>query len=153
MIARLGIDTDTRIARALGITISAVAQRRRALGIGRSPRAQLEGRAWTRTEDRLLGMMSDREVAEEIGVSLASVERRRLALRIPAFHMKGAVRKLERLAGARYIQAYREGVTISGIAREHEVDRSSVSKALQRYQRRLFEASQRATRAQRHKKA
>ena len=84
-VARLGIDTDTAIAAELEISVSAVAQRRRRLGIPLSPRSRRKPRRWTPAEDALLGTMTDREVAREVGVSRGAVEGRRLELGVASF--------------------------------------------------------------------
>jgi DNA-binding CsgD family transcriptional regulator len=101
LVARLGIDTNTRIADKLNISVSAVAQRRKKLGIKRSPLARLEGRIWTPAEDALLGTMTDREVARELDISRSSVERRRIGLGIPGFDGRGHPRRPADLTGAR----------------------------------------------------
>jgi hypothetical protein len=136
VIARLGVETDTQIARELRLSVSAVAQRRRQLGKPRSPRARLDGRRWTATEDRMLGTMTDREAAREIGVSVESVERRRVALGIPGWAQRGEPIALAKLAGAKYYEARAKGDQLAQIARRHKVSRASVAKAVQRYERR-----------------
>jgi hypothetical protein len=147
-VARFGVDTDTAIARDLGVSISAVGHHRRALGIALAPATNFTGRTWTPSEDRLLGKVSDPEAARKIGISRWTVERRRLALGIPA----GDVRKRgERsnprdLAGARYFKERRAGATIRAIARSYGIDRSTVSRALRRYEARLRERQLRARR-------
>jgi hypothetical protein len=138
VIARLGVDTDTRISRELGVSISAVSQRRRALGIQRSPDATLEARQWTEAEDALLAMEPDGEVARQLGVTLAAVRRRRLVLGVPGCGADpSAEQEPADLAGAEYERSRRAGRSIADIARQHHVDRKTVERALLRYTRRV----------------
>jgi transposase len=140
-IARLGVDTDTEIAADLQVTVSAVAQRRRALGIPRSPGAALQPRVWSAAEDRVLGTASDREVAEQLGVSVETVERRRVHLGVEAFNAVSTRRDPRKLSGARYLAAVRAKVPIADIAREHGISAATVRKALQRYNARELSES------------
>lgn len=89
MIARFGVRTYKRIARDIGLTESAVAQRRNAPGIPRSPATALEPRQWSPEDGRLLGTMPDRDMAQELGVPVAAVERRRVQFDLDAFRPGG----------------------------------------------------------------
>lgn len=152
VIARLGKDTDAAIARKLKISVSAVSQRRRRLGIPRSPQSRRESRRWTPAEDALLGTMSDREAAREIGVSRETVEGRRLELGVPSFgpaYRRGGLRRPADLAGARYEAARRHGQTVVEIARQYRVSASAVRKALLRYERRAAAERRRRARPER----
>jgi len=139
VIARMGVDTDTVIARELGVSISAIAQRRRRLGIARAPGAQLNGFPWTPAADALLGELPDREVASELGISLVTVERRRLALDLAGANGRGLGRRKRpaKLVGAKYIKAYRAGARVADLARKHGRSATAVRRALARYLRRV----------------
>jgi hypothetical protein len=139
VIARMGVDTDTAIARELGVSISAIAQRRRRLGIARAPDARLNGFPWTRAADALLGEVPDREVASELGISLVMVERRRLALDLAGANGRGIGRRKQpaKIAGAKYIKAYRAGARVADLARKHGRSTTAVRRALARYLRRV----------------
>jgi hypothetical protein len=135
VIARMGVDQDTAIARDLGCSISAVSQERNKRGIARAPAAALQPRAWTRIEDKLLGTMSDVELAAELNISKASVERRRVELGVAA-HGAGVQMDPSELTGARYVADHRAGMAVADIAHKHGVSRSTVAKAMKRYRAR-----------------
>jgi len=137
MIARLGVDTDTTITRELGVSISAIAQRRRQLGIARAPAAKLNGFPWTPAADALLGELPDREVARELGISVATVERRRLVLDLSGVNGRRRRKRPAKLAGAKYIKAYRAGARVADLARKHGRAATRVRRALARYLRRV----------------
>jgi len=150
LLARLGIDTDSQIARKLGVSVAAVGQRRRRLEIPRSPDSRREGRRWTLKEEALLGELTDREVAQELGISLDSVARRRLELDIPGANGRGNRKPPEDLIGAQYVKAYRRGVRVADIARKHDRSHATVRRALRRYEARV--ESGRGASAQRRRK-
>jgi hypothetical protein len=137
-LARLGVDTDSKIAKDLGLSISAVSQRRRALGIQRSPGAALEARTWTAAEDALLGRETDLAVGLRLGIPPAAVEQRRLRLGVAGYGVDPSLfQEPADLAGAEYDRAHRAGETLAEIARRHGVDRKTVERALLRYERRV----------------
>src|SRR5882724_4513506 len=72
--AILGTDADWYIAKRLGRSRSAVAQRRSALGV-----AALAKRRWTSEEDAWLGTDDDEVIAAQIGRTPMSVTLRRCA--------------------------------------------------------------------------
>ena len=76
--AILGTDADWYIAKRLGRSRSAVAQRRSALGI-----AAFVQRRWTSEEDALLGTDDDEVIAAKIGRTPMSVTLRRCTKGIP----------------------------------------------------------------------
>jgi lambda repressor-like predicted transcriptional regulator len=133
IIARLGVESDTTIARELGVSIAAVGQARKRLGIARSPLARMEGRAWTAAEDSMLGLMTDADLAAKIGVAPKMIWERRLALGIRAWRKGPSVKPLQDLAGARFIGDFEVGMPIADIARKHGISTSGVSNALDRY--------------------
>jgi len=78
--ALVGTVTDPALAKQLGITISAVAHRRRRLGLGVR---YAHRRPWTPEEDALLGTASDTEIAARLDRHIATVCIRRQKLGIP----------------------------------------------------------------------
>jgi len=137
-LARLGVDTDKGIAKELGLSISAVSQRRRALGIQRSRGAALEGRTWTAAEDALLGRETDGDVGHRLGIPPAAVEQRRLRLGVAGYGVNpSSYQEPADLAGAEYDRARRAGESVAEIARRLGVDRKTVERALLRYARRI----------------
>jgi hypothetical protein len=78
-VARLGKESDTALAKALGITPGAVHYKRRSLGIPRFDRR----RRWTTAERRLLGRVTDAELARRLGLHQGMVGKMRHGLGIP----------------------------------------------------------------------
>ncbi len=147
VIARLGVDNDKTIARSLRLSPSAVAQKRRRLGIPRSPASRLNARRWSPDEDALLGTMSDRELGQALGASTDTVKRRRLALGIaPMWFEKSKPKEPKLLAGARYFIELRAGASIAQLARRHKADPATIRRAIMRYEYRARKPSQRLTR-------
>jgi hypothetical protein len=81
ILARLGKEADTRIARDTGIGFRTVRAKRQTLGI---PPFSV-WRPWRPEEDALLGTGPDQEIAERIGRSCMAVEARRQKLGIPTW--------------------------------------------------------------------
>src|SRR5205823_3760159 len=80
----VGIAKDIDIAKRLGRTPKAVAERRRDLGrLFASPH-----RGWTASEERLLGTAPDSVVAGRIRRTRKVVKHRRAALNVPAFNAR-----------------------------------------------------------------
>jgi hypothetical protein len=75
----LGCVLDEEVARRTGRSLSAVMNRRYALGI---PTANPEFRRWTSAEEKVLGTKPDREVASLLKRSVKSIIYRRLKLGI-----------------------------------------------------------------------
>jgi hypothetical protein len=78
IVARLGKEPDSRIAKDVGVTAGAVGYMRRRLGIPACPREQ----AWSDDEVALLGAAPDRDVARRIGRTAESVRAKRRSLGI-----------------------------------------------------------------------
>ncbi len=76
----LGTMTDGDLARRLGISLTAVAHRRRRLGI---PIRFAHRLPWTPEADALLGTDTDTAIAARLGCSVATVCLRRQKLKIP----------------------------------------------------------------------
>ena len=85
-VAQLGKMPDAELAEEMEITPSAVARKRRALGI----EAYCPKKLWTEAEVALLGTASDRDVATQLGRSDGAVKAKRQGLQIPPFfHRSG----------------------------------------------------------------
>jgi hypothetical protein len=80
VLARLGKEPDTTVARRVGVTPGAVAHRRRRLGI---PACGRSARRWTKAEHSWLGRLTDQEVAHRLGINASSVWTERVRLGIP----------------------------------------------------------------------
>ena len=76
MVARLGKETDSSLAREMGLSPSAVHMKRESLGIPRFSRA----RRWKASELRLLGRLSDAELGRRLGIAGAAVGVKRRSL-------------------------------------------------------------------------
>lgn len=88
-VSRLGKESDTAIARSLGITPAAVHTKRHSLGIARFERH----RRWTAAECRMLGRMSDAEVARRLGLAAPTVGAKRWSLGRARFRPTAGVRR------------------------------------------------------------
>jgi hypothetical protein len=77
VLAKLGQQSDSVVARELGVHRETVGSKRRALAI----HAKYPRHIWTRRDCALLGRMSDRAVARRLGVSLKAVVLKRRMLR------------------------------------------------------------------------
>ena len=83
--ALLGTERDAVIATRIGCLPSAVADRRRKLGIPRSGIRAPRANAWQAEDADLLGTASDAEISRRIGRSAEAVQARRRKLGIPAY--------------------------------------------------------------------
>jgi hypothetical protein len=87
MLARLGKEPDTKIARAMGVTSPAVRARRRSLEIARWSAPE---RRWTKAEHALLGKLPDPVIARRLKLPVYAVKRKRWELGIaPALAQRG----------------------------------------------------------------
>ncbi|HEX9046774.1 MAG TPA: hypothetical protein VF988_07090, partial [Verrucomicrobiae bacterium] len=93
--ALLGTLTDGEVAARLGLTIPAVAHRRRRLG--RAVRFA-HRRPWTPEEDALLGTASDTAIAAQLDRAIATVCMRRQKLGIPNFYWQNRCGRQRKLA-------------------------------------------------------
>lgn len=82
-IARLGKDSDARIAHQGGVSLQFVRKLRRSLGIPPSVIRRPEAFRWTPERVRMLGAASDAAVAKRFGISLWRVVYKRTAEGIP----------------------------------------------------------------------
>lgn len=82
----LGKDKDDVVASRVGVSISAVAAKRRELSIApfRTP-GNPSKRQWTPEELALLGKASDSEIADKLSISITTVGNKRRVLGIPRF--------------------------------------------------------------------
>ena len=81
--ALLGTERDEVIAASIGCLPSAVADRRRKLGVARSGIREPRANVWKAEEISLLGTASDAEIARHIGRTIMAVKLRRQKLRVP----------------------------------------------------------------------
>ena len=81
LIARLGKEPDSGIARSMGASPSAVCMKRRELKIPKFAKVRFN---WTVTRTKMLGKKSDRRVAESLGIPLKMVTKKRVKLGIPS---------------------------------------------------------------------
>lgn len=88
--SRLGRESDTAIAHDIGLTPTAVASRRRKLGIPAAPRIRTGPRPvqepeqpWRALVRDRLGVVRDTDLAGEVGVSPTAVSQYRASLGIP----------------------------------------------------------------------
>ena len=84
MDAQLGVVLDVDLAKRLGISHTAVRNRRLRLGIGPAKHTGANAAiVWTPEMDSLLGTVSDAKAAKKLGVSLQSASARRRAIGVP----------------------------------------------------------------------
>ena len=110
--ALLGVMTDPELAARLGVSVGAVAHRRRRLGRGVR---YAKRRPWTPGEEALLGTVRDTELAARLGRHTSTVCIRRQQLGIPNFYWhnrlgrerrmgkSSTLKQLSNLLGAHYL--------------------------------------------------
>lgn len=93
-IARLGVESDTAIARDLGINKSAVFKQREKLGIAAAKETQKKSPvyAWNAKSEKLLGTMPDSALAKVLGIGTSAARQARQRRGIPPFCASSAKR-------------------------------------------------------------
>ena len=86
-LSMLGMVSDMRLAKLLGLSSPTVLMKRRSLGI--LPAPYRKPVRWTKQMRALIGTMSDEQAAKMLGIGKSSVSRKRAELGIPAFMAKG----------------------------------------------------------------
>ncbi len=84
-LALVGTKPDAEVARLIGRSRLAVANRRFQMHLPPVPDPNSRSKPWSSKEDRRLGTMSDEDLARQLGRTANAIEARRISFQIPKF--------------------------------------------------------------------